>query len=151
MTGLPVVALSQNVAGDIAGLTQTEKNMAAKDSDGIGTGMHCHESMAQNKISPINIDQAVDLAKLNASQISLHAMHMSSAESQASAHDCCCGDDCQCQHDMSCQSVGHFGASSAILQSSQLVSSPLNSQLATESTTLYHDCDTDSEVIPPIS
>lgn len=159
LTGLPVVALSQNVAGDIASLAQTEKNMASKDSD--GTGMHCHESMAQNKasqnktsqnkaspqISPISVAQTT----VKATRISPHAMHMSSSAEQTSTHDCCCGDDCQCQHDMGCQSVGHFGASSAILQSILFISSPINSQLATESITLYHDCDTDSEVIPPIS
>jgi len=128
LTGLPVVALSQNVAGDIASLAQTEKNMAAKDSD--GTGMHCHESMAQNKASPQISPISVAQTTVKATRISPHAMHMSSSAEQTSTHDCCCGDDCQCQHDMGCQSVGHFGASSAILQSILFISSPINSQLA---------------------
>ncbi len=64
--------------------------------------------------------------------------------------DCRCGVDCQCQPDMSCQSVGHFGAS-AILQSILFVSSPLHSQLTAELNIAYYDCDTDSEVIPPIA
>ena len=147
LTGLPVVALSQNVAGDMAGLAQAEKNGAAmllaKDS---ANGSHCYEKMTQNKASRINLGQAA-----KTSQVSSHVMDMSDASNTTSTHDCCCGDDCQCQHDMSCQSVGHFGVSSAILQSSQLVSSPMNSQLITEFTILYHDCDADSEVIPPIS
>ncbi len=145
LTGFPVVALSQSVAGDMAGLTQAEKNRVAMTSDESAGGMHCHESMAQNSLPRISVDQTEKVT-----QASPHAMHMSDSAS-TSTHDCCCGDDCQCQHDIGCQSVGHFGASSAILQSSQLVSSPINSQLTTEFTILYHDCDADSEVIPPIS
>jgi len=146
LTGFPVVALSQSVAGDMAGLAQTEKNTITTISDESAGGMHCHEGMAQSKTPQISINQTA-----KATQASPHAMHMSDSASKASTHDCCCGDDCQCQHDLNCQSVGHFGASSAILQSSQLVSSPINSQLTTEFTILYHDCDADSEVIPPIS
>ncbi len=146
LTGFPVVALSQNVAGDMAGLGQTDKDGTTTLSKKSASGSHCHENMAQNKTPQININQTA-----KTSQASPHAMHIAASSGETSSHDCCCGDDCQCQHDMACQSVGHFGASSAILQSILLVSSPINSQLTTEFTILYHDCDADSEVIPPIS
>ena len=147
LTGLPVVALSQNLAGDMLGLSPSEKSMMMKVSNESGDGMRCHAEMSQKNISQ------TDIAQTNITQAGMqsmqHAMHMSGAENKTSM-DGCCGADCKCQSDMNCQSVTHFGAT-ALLQSTLFTSSPLKSQTTTESITLYRDRDADSEVIPPIA
>lgn len=137
-----MAALSQNMSGYIAGSAQSEKNMTMNTSDESDSGMHCHDKAAQKNVIQVDI---------KATQITQHAMQMSSIAKKSSINDCCCDDGCQCSSDMACQSVTHTSASAIILQSTVFISSPLNSQLATESVVLYHDCDTDSEVIPPIA
>lgn len=141
LTGLPVVALSQNLSSDMANLNQSEQSMIMHTSAGSASSMHCQSKMPQKNVIQTGI---------SSTPMSQHAMHMSSSTEQVSMDDCRCGVDCQCQPDMSCQSVGHFGAS-AILQSILFVSSPLHSQLTAELNIAYYDCDTDSEVIPPIA
>ena len=131
LTGMPVAALSQ----DIVDLEQPGKDLQV--SDASASAMPCHAKATRaNEVA----------------QTASHITEIQNAITDASADaddGCCCGDDCQCQHDMSCQSVSHSGVS-AILQSTLFISSPSNSQLAIESTVLYHGCDTGSEIIPPI-
>lgn len=131
LTGMPVAALSR----DMVDLQQPGEQpaKALKISDEHVSIMPCHSKSDRVKAKVMQTAEVHNAVK-NVSK---------------DGDDCCCGTDCQCQHDASCQSVSHSGVP-AILQSTLFISSPSNSQLAVESTVLYHGCDTASEIIPPI-
>ncbi len=134
LTALPVVAQSR----DMVGSASSESNVSVKILDESAIDVPC-----QHKAALANMKVALATPPVDEEQ---------TAVTNASMHDgCCCGVDCQCQHDMSCQTISHFSASAIILQATLFISTPLNSQLATESAISYYDCDSDSEVIPPIA
>ncbi len=135
LTGMPVAALSKDMVDLEPPGEQSGKELSILDEH-PGT-LPCHSKS--------------DRVKAKMMQTAQHTAEVHNAVKSVSKDDdgCCCGTDCQCQHDASCQSVSHSSVS-AILQSTLFISSPLNSQLAIESTVLYHGCDTASEIIPPI-
>jgi len=131
LTGLPVVALSQ----DIIDLTHVEKDMIMKVSDDSAGKISCHGSA-------VRTDQ-------RAVQKMQHKMPVDNTVADSSADGGCCGTDCQCQCDMNCPSV-HHSSVSAILQPVLFVYSPINSQRIIESAIAYISCDSDVEITPPI-
>jgi hypothetical protein len=134
LTGMPVAALSQ----DVADLGQSGKDTATEVAVERGNDMPCHHRSVQAG------------AKATASQAIEAQKDDEAREAGASMDDdCCCGTDCQCQHDMACQTVGQFSVL-AILHNSLFISSPLSSQLIPESVVLYHYRDADLAIIPPI-
>lgn len=131
LTGLPVVALSQ----DIIDLTHVEKSMIMKVSDNSANKVSCHSNIVK--------------AGKKIAQQAQSKMPVQNVVAKSSMDGGCCGTDCQCQCDMNCPSAHHSGAS-AILQPVLFVYSPLNSQRIFESAIAYISCDSDVEIIPPI-
>lgn len=125
LTGLPLIAHSQGIGSMLPG-TQMD-NVSHIVPERAVDDMPCH---SQNDAVPAG----VSADKMTA---------------DTSSKNCYCDDDCQCSHDMACQ-VGPHSAGVAILLSSRLVSSLLDSSLVKEVSVVYHDCDTDAEIIPPI-
>ena len=135
LSGLPLIAQAQDIAG--IALPDVPMTMAPQAVQVVAKPMSQHNSdempcHAQAKVSvPAS---APDLVKNT---------------TQPASKKCCCEGDCQCSHDMGCQ-TGHHAASVAILLPARLVSSSIHSFLVKEITALYHDCDADAEIIPPI-
>ena len=130
LTGLPVVSMSQDMGGSASSALDQYRNVTMTVATSQTMRAHCHSGVvaAGDKVAVPDVQDSI---------------------ASSSTKKCSCGDECQCQHDTDCQSISH-SSNSAIFQSTWFISSPLNSQLAIESTVSYHDCDADSEIIPPI-
>lgn len=125
LTGLPMVAMSQNLVD----VSHAEKDMAMGEQT---SDAPCHSKVVQTDENAAQ-DQTVQTTVADASI----------------DKGCCCGADCQCQSDMGCQSV-HSSSASAILQSVQFISFPLISLRAVEPVVSYDNCNSDVEITPHI-
>lgn len=152
LAGLPVVAQSQTL---LQGMSQDMEHGQAQSADisekaarqrsDSGQSDIYQSEGTQDSMPPMDMPCHSKKSTANSTPVTVAMTTKSSSDD-----DCCC-EDCQCFGDMGCQAGHHVGASANLIHSSLFISTPLSSQLIFEPAVQYLNCDSDSEIIPPIA
>lgn len=148
LTGLPVLVQAQSINN-----INTLGNTLEKGGSELSIGTHTAQTRTDTKpchtkTKPVLGGKRSVKAGENAAAKASESVLLQKVKAPPSKA-CWCEDECQCSHSQTCQ-CSHSHASVAILPVSQFVFSSLTSRLVKASAVLYHDCDMDAEIIPPI-